>query len=148
MLYYHDPEDTRWSIDSYTVIGTCSTVEEFWDVYNQLPQHSFYLGMFFLMRGDILPTWEDSQNRRGGCWSYKISTAEVFPLWVDLSVYLVSETITRDPFLINGISISPKKGFCIVKIWNRDRTKKDTSYISSKISLDHTQSLYTAFVAK
>lgn len=147
-LYYHDPEDTRWSIDSYSRIGVFRTIEEFWHVYNQLPQHSFYLGMFFLMRGDILPTWEDEHNKGGGCWSYKISTAEVFSLWRDLSVYLVAETLSTEPFLMNGLSISPKKGFAIVKLWNRDRTKKDTSFITSQVDLDHTQSLYTAFMAK
>ena len=29
--------------------------------------------MFFLMKGDIQPRWEDPQNRRGGCFSYKIN---------------------------------------------------------------------------
>ena len=135
-------------LDSYTRVGVFRTIEQFWGVFNILPKHSFHLGMFFVMRDNVRPMWEDSHNRHGGCWSYKIGINDVFPLWVDLAVHLVSERITEDPYLINGISISPKKGFCIVKIWNRDHTKNDVTYISPDISLDHSQSMYTPFKEK
>ena len=148
VLYYHDPEDNDWTIGSYTRVGVFRTIEQFWGVVNKLPKHSFHLGMFFIMRESIRPMWEDSLNCHGGCWSYKININDVFTLWINLSVHLVSEMITEDPYLINGISISPKKGFCIVKIWNRDHTKNDSKYICSDIPLDHTQSLYTPFKEK
>jgi hypothetical protein len=100
------------------------------------------------MRDNILPTWEDPANQNGGCWSYKIATSEVFQLWTDLSRYTVSEILCKKDN-INGISISPKKGFCIIKIWNSDATCNSTRVlIRTLAALDHEQSLYTAFKAK
>ena len=76
--------------------------------------------MLFLMRKDINPIWEDPKNRNGGCFSYKISNKNVYNVWKDLSYILSGETISNDPKFasqVTGITISPKKAFCIIKIW-------------------------------
>lgn len=149
-LFYHDPEDPNWSDGSYVKVCEIRSIEEFWSLYQLLPKHTFHLGMFFLMRDTIFPTWEDPQNRNGGCWSYKVPIADVFSAWESLSVYLVSENLTPSDFkLINGISISPKKGFCIIKIWNNNSCKNNHTLLSSHIQkLNHSESLYTVFKDK
>ena len=76
--------------------------------------------MLFLMREGIHPTWEDIKNKDGGCFSYKISNKTVINSWKQMSYSLVGETITNEVNLmkdINGITISPKKNFCIIKVW-------------------------------
>ena len=91
------------------------------------------------MKEDILPTWEDPQNIKGGCWSFKVGRRETFNAWLDLSISLVGNTLVQEyqsPILINlltGISISPKKGFCIIKIWNRDQQFSDPKLLKSNI---------------
>jgi hypothetical protein len=81
--------------------------------------------MLFLMRDGILPMWEDNKNKNGGCFSYKVNNKNVASVWKNLSYTLVGECLTTDKRLrpnITGITISPKKNFCIIKIWlsNRD----------------------------
>ena len=54
--------------------------------------------------------------------------------WVNLCKILIGEVInTSNPMNINGISISPKKNFCIIKIWNNDSEECDTSLLSDEL---------------
>ena len=88
--------------------------------------------MLFVMRENINPTWEDKQNRNGGCFSYKISNKYVYEIWKALLYALAGESLTKDPAhasLVNGITISPKKNFCIVKIWLKDCTVQNPNEI-------------------
>ena len=75
--------------------------------------------MLFLMRKGIQPIWEDEKNRKGGCFSYKVNNRSVAYSWKNLSYALLGETLTSNELskYVNGITISPKKNFCIIKIW-------------------------------
>ena len=152
-LYFHSPASSDWTMDSYTKVSTVDSVESFCSLL-QLMEHSIvhlHLGMFFLMRGDIMPTWEDPQNRKGGCWSYKIPMHDVSELWGQLAMRLVGERLSTTPMLLNGISISPKRGFCIVKIWNHTSTENHASALQVKDFpklLGGGDALYTAFSEK
>ena len=114
-------------------IFSFDSVEKFWALHKKIENEMLNSGMFFIMKEGIYPLWEDSQNINGGCWSYKIVKRDAYKAWVQLAVSLVGETLSNEDNLINGISISPKKGFCIVKIWNCDSKKKDISNITSDI---------------
>lgn len=149
-LYYHDPEDSNWTANSYiNIYDNIDSIQSFWNVYNLLPKGTFHLGMFFLMRDNILPTWEDPANCNGGCWSYKVPINDVFQVWELLSAYLVSEQLTpTEKNLLTGISISPKKGFCVIKIWNNDSSKKEISLLQDVDKLNNSESIYTVFKDK
>jgi hypothetical protein len=119
-LFAHLPHDTDWSVKSYKPIFTFSSVEEAIALCETLPEKMIKNCMLFLMRNGIQPVWEDSRNRKGGSFSYKVNNKNVADAWKKLSYSLVGETLTEDMSLlkhINGITISPKKSFCIVKIW-------------------------------
>ena len=76
--------------------------------------------MLFFMREAIQPIWEHPGNRDGGCFSYKISNKIVAETWWEICMLVAGESISADPALvksITGVSVSPKKGFCVVKIW-------------------------------
>ena len=48
----------------------------------------------------------------------KIPKGNIFDIWSNISIALLSESISNeDSININGISISPKKNFCIIKFW-------------------------------
>ena len=88
------------------------------------------------MREGIKPIWEDPKNRQGGCFSYKISNKNVCEVWRDLSYVLVGESIsTQSSFVANvtGITISPKKNFCIIKIWMSNCNNQNPSIITSEV---------------
>lgn len=134
IIWYHAPNDKNWGINSYKSILEIKTLEDFLVLYNSwdicLPKVTE--GMFFIMRkfssGEIIyPRWEDKNNINGGYWSFKIGNDNSKEIWDNLTKLLIGEVICSSEHLnINGISISPKKNFCIIKIWNKD-SKLDNS---------------------
>jgi hypothetical protein len=94
--------------------------------------------MLFIMRDGIKPMWEDPKNKKGGCFSYKINNKNVSSVWKNLSYSLVGESLTEDVNVrpaINGITISPKKNFCIVKIWLANCNSQNPTVISEHLGI-------------
>lgn len=120
VLWAHLPHDTNWSLDSYKRIYTFTLVEEVIAVLERLPSDLVSNCMLFIMRKGINPVWEDPRNRSGGCFSYKVNNKNVYNCWKNLSYVLTGETLIEKPKIqqtVTGITISPKKNFCIIKIW-------------------------------
>ena len=120
VLWAHLPHDTDWSLQGYKEIMEMADAKDIVKLYNNIPEVLVKNCMLFLMRKDITPTWEDKKNREGGCFSYKVINKKVFTVWTSLSYILAGETISTDPKFVSkvtGITISPKKAFCIIKIW-------------------------------
>jgi translation initiation factor 4E len=85
ILWAHLPHDTDWSIKSYIKICSFTTIEETISIINVLPAKLVTNCMLFIMREGITPTWEDQRNRKGGCFSYKISNKDVSQAWKELT---------------------------------------------------------------
>jgi hypothetical protein len=119
ILWAHLPHDTDWSLSSYKEITTLETIEDTLMLFENFPEVMIKNCMLFLMRKGILPIWEHKKNINGGCFSYKINNRNVAYSWKNLSYVLLGETLTSPELskYINGITISPKKNFCIIKIW-------------------------------
>lgn len=123
-VYFHNPFDNNWNNESYERISTISSVNQFWSNMNHMKKNT-HKGIFFIMRQDIFPCWDDPNNIKGGCLSIKILKDNVYEIWEELCIKLLGETLLKPEFrhnwnLINGISTSPKKHFCIIKIWIKD----------------------------
>ena len=128
----HLPHDTDWSLKSYKKISDVKCVEKMIALSNTIPDIMTVNCMLFIMKKNINPTWEDKNNKNGGCFSYKISNKLVPELWKKISYALVGETLSGDnDFIkhINGITISPKKSFCILKIWLSNCNYQDPTLI-------------------
>ena len=132
-MYYHLPNDKSWDLASYKfILAGVSSVEEVIGLNKALTDAVIKYCMLFVMRDGITPMWEDPKNRTGGCFSYKIINKQVPSVWKALMCALCGETLCTDPKynrLINGITISPKKNFCIVKIWLSDCSVQDSNII-------------------
>jgi hypothetical protein len=120
-LYFHDPYNEDWTYGSYIKVVDTSSVDEFW-VINNITNDKIHCGMFFYMREYIFPCWDDENNKNGGCLSLKVLKHDMMEFWEELCVRLLGETLLKEEHrehwnLINGISTSPKKYFCIIKIW-------------------------------
>ena len=132
ILWAHLPHDTDWSIKSYTKIFEFNTLEQAVTITEMLPPKLIVNCMLFLMRKGINPIWEDERNRNGGCFSYKIINKDVPGAWKQMSYLLVGETMTDNVKMlshINGITISPKKNFCIMKVWVANCLFQDATVI-------------------
>jgi len=121
-LWYHHNKKA-WNISDYKMIYTISNIQDYWDFHNNLNIFNGIISQhFFLMKDDIKPIWEDPLNKKGGCWSIKISIEKSTDLWIKLSLYILGQTfLTNNNDMINGISISTKNNnYTIIKIWNNN----------------------------
>lgn len=124
---FHDPEDPNWNLDSYHHLADLSTVDDFWDVHLATMPY-IRRGMFFVMREHVFPCWDDKHNITGGCLSMKVLKSDVAEFWEHLVMHVIGERMLAPSAqacvalpdgtpAINGLSVSPKRFFCIVKIW-------------------------------
>ena len=120
-LYYHLPHDKNWDLSGYTIImNSIDTAEKVISLNETISENVVKNCMLFVMRSGITPMWEDPKNRNGGCFSYKVINKQVPEIWKTLFYLLCGETLCveeKHNKHINGITISPKKNFCIIKIW-------------------------------
>lgn len=135
-LWGHLPHNTDWSMQSYIPIYTFQTIEETVAVTETLPAILVENCMLFMMRQGIKPAWEDPKNRNGGCFSYKVSNKNVYKVWKELTYVVVGGTISKQMGFVNcvtGITISPKKNFCIIKIWMTDCNNQNPAIVTSDV---------------
>jgi len=136
-LWSHLPHNSDWSMASYIPIITLSSVEEAIAVMEILPNTLIENCMLFLMRQGIKPMWEDPKNRNGGFFSYKISNSQVCKVWRNLSYVTLGGTISKNATFVegvNGITISPKKNFCILKIWMKNCLHQNPELITTELA--------------
>jgi len=143
-IWYHNPSDNNWDLKSYKNVYEFNTLEDYFKYLKtwkgNLPDLDS--SMFFIMRKIddyeyIYPMWEDKNNQPGGCWSFKVDSGQIDELWRVLTFYLVGENIgnTLDNSLkMNGMSFSPKKGFCIIKIWNNNSAEMDRALLNPELN--------------
>jgi len=127
--YYHLPNDKNWNLASYKlIVNDIDTLEKLIAVNENVTDNIIKNCMLFMMREGVTPMWEDTSNRNGGCFSYKVSNKVVVAVWRELAYRLCGYSLTVErPHmdLVNGITISPKRGFCIVKVWLRNCSIQD-----------------------
>ena len=133
-LYYHLPYDNNWELSSYKVImNEIDTLEKVIVLNKTISENILKYSMMFIMRTGITPLWEDPKNRNGGCFSFKVINKQVYDVWKILFYLLCGESIfIKKEYnkLVNGITISPKKNFCIIKIWLNDCSVQDPNSIT------------------
>jgi hypothetical protein len=131
-LYCHLPSDKNWDLSSYKKIYEIDDVQKLIAINETLPDVIVKNCMLFVMKSGITPMWEDPKNRNGGCFSFKVINKQVHGVWKTLFYTLCGETLSTDKkhnHLINGITISPKKNFCIIKIWLENCSVQDPNIL-------------------
>lgn len=115
--------DNNWDIDSYKNIFTINNKIELKDFLNLTLDIFFENSMFFIMRNNIKPLWEDVNNINGGNYSFKINCINMKSTLKNLLEIIISNNLeinnenNETNNKINGISLSYKKNFYILKIW-------------------------------
>ena len=120
-LYHHLPSSPNWTLSGYEVVYTnIDTVNKAVSIYEAISENTIKFSMWFLMKSNISPVWEDPNNKCGGNISYKVMNKFVPEVWKQLFFMICGGTLCKNPNnnqYLNGITISPKKNFCIIKIW-------------------------------
>lgn len=120
-LHLHDNYD--WSINSYIKIINFESLKNAILLNDEINYDLIKKSMMFLMKSDILPIWECDENNKGGSFSFKVPNKDIESVWKNIYINLICKTITKNIDYydkINGVSLSPKKKFCILKIWMSD----------------------------
>lgn len=132
-LYYHATQDSEWHAGSFAYLGTFTSFPELWGGLKRIETH-FPHGMYFLMkgvpqagthgrdtkweRGHHPPLWEHRYNNLGGAYCVKVEK-EALNVFQHYAAAAILGEVTKDPANpIIGVTISPKKGFSILKLWN------------------------------
>lgn len=134
-IYFHDPYDIEWDDKSYKLLGNISTTDDFINYFLAF-RELFAKGMFFVMRLDIMPRYEDELNQNGGCFSFKVMPEDLDAKWFNCIANMIGENIGINDdmcYNINGISISPKKFFYIIRIWIKDKKYAKKEYYNIDI---------------
>jgi len=137
VLWAHLPHNTDWTSKSYIKVCTMTSVEETIAIMSILPKELVQNCMLFLMKKGIAPMWEDPQNRRGGCFSYKVLNKNVPEVWKESMFAMTGETIsTNAPFMscVTGFTSSPKRDFCIFKLWTNNCANQNPMVVTNEIN--------------
>ena len=144
--YFHLPFEKAWGLESYHVVQKgIAFAEEVVFLAELVHENLVKKCMFFVMRTGITPQWEDPRNRDGGCFSFKIHFKHVYAIWRHLLFAVCGESLfleKKHHALLNGITISPKKNFCIVKIWLANCSMQDPASIAAIHNLNITACLF------
>ena len=125
-------------LDKKIKIYKFDNIANLWHLYN----NHIYLssGMFFLMKNNILPIYEDKNNINGGYWSIKVSNDDIKQIWLYLSLDLVGGKLDKKN-IVSGLSISYKKPVgnglitCLNKKQAEARGKKGSEAAEAVISV-------------
>jgi hypothetical protein len=158
VIWYHNPSDNSWETSSYKKLYEISSLDDFFTFQNtwknNLPKLSLSM-MFMMKKMDnyefIYPMWEDKNNQPGGCWSFKVPSTNIDNVWLQLCFHIITENTGNRQEVnnsVNGISFSPKKGFCIVKIWNSTTDIQDVNELNRDINtfMDLSTCIYKSHV--
>jgi hypothetical protein len=148
-LYFHSPQETKWTLNTFVSLGSMKTWYQFWSIVEALQSESFSDGMFFLMRDPSPPLWESHHHIRGGCYSFRCMKKDAADTYLTYSVAVMLDALSAPTNRINGISISPKRGFNIIKVWNTDaQAFHEPANLQSVSNLKENDIIYTPFVQK
>lgn len=124
-IWYHSSKNSSWNNQSYKKILSMENLYDLKFFNDSININHLKTGMFFIMKNNIFPTWEDRENKNGCCISYKIYDNIVRDKFLYLSKIIMSEKFSVKNNTINGISIVPKKNYCIIKIWLKYNIRKN-----------------------
>lgn len=136
VLWYHLPTNNDWTISGYTKICEFDYVEDAINILNHIPENVLTSVCIFLMKKGIQPLWEDKLNVNGGVFSYRITNKYVFETFRDLAYVVIGETTSSSRQFnerVNGITISPKKNFCVIKVWMKTVDFQNPALITNEI---------------
>ena len=117
-LYFHEPEDKTWTPDSYKRLMSFSNWETLGSLLRELGHHKLLNGMLFTMQGDTSPLWENRANIRGGSYCLKVGRKVALDVYHRYLIAAGLGLITSRENPIVGVTMSPKRGFSIIKLWN------------------------------
>jgi len=135
-LWYHDPTNSDYSLESYIKIAEMTDVATFWTIVDAISTDAWSSGMFFFMKTGYRPLWDAPENDKGGAWSKKVDASDTHNVFVDCMVHCLAETFLKsNNDVIAGVTLSPKGHFHIIKVWNTTTAVSDRRLFSPTLKM-------------
>jgi hypothetical protein len=144
-FYIHLQNVDDWSFSSYHNVMCINTPEQSILLNEEINFDLIKKTMLFVMKDNIKPMWEDPANKNGGGFSFKVHNKYIENVWKKLFFMLLGGSLSTKQ--INGISLSPKKSFCIVKVWMKDCTYMNPDILANIEHMDKTGCIFKKHVA-
>lgn len=136
ILWYHDPNNSDYSLESYIRIMEIKTPEDLWSIIEAISQEAWNSGMFFFMKEGYRPLWDAPENDKGGAWSKKVDASETHNVFVDCMVHCLANSFLKSQNdSVAGVTLSPKGNFHIIKIWNTSTSVSDRKLFSPTLKM-------------
>jgi len=134
VLWFHSQVNPDWSPSSYERVFETGDAEELGSLLRAtapiVPS-----GVFFAMKAESFPAWEHPSHQGGGCMSYTIPCGEAGDFFAHTVASALSPGWILPEEAVNGVSVSPKKGYCVVRIWLRCHPGMTDAEISDSLRL-------------
>tara|TARA_B100002052_G_scaffold296048_1_gene323704 strand:- start:3287 stop:3778 length:492 start_codon:yes stop_codon:yes gene_type:complete len=141
-FWYHSTKLNDWSKKSYICLNKTNSAEHFWGTFKLFTKQHFDKGIIFIMKEDVFPDWSDPANSNGGFISIKIDTRtdnidfnNIVKIWIE---HLISQSIMQkkiNNMTLHGISISPKSGHWVLKLWLNEKIIKAREKLNNNLPL-------------
>ena len=125
--FAHNPVDKDWTLKSYRMLGPpCSSVSDFWTVVNSA-RPIIERTMIFVMKDPSMPMWDDPACVNGSLVSILVSYDKAAATFIDTCVRALGETLNGEDTEthIVGVSMSPKRMHCVVKVWTSEQVSAE-----------------------
>jgi len=122
-IHIHNTSETDWTMESYKKVYVIKKISDFWTFFNNFTDLQKF--NFYVMRGDIKPTYEDKNNTNGYSYSYIIPGRKVNDTFIHCLAEMMCEKLVdiKNYNEVCGVSLVPKpNGISIFKIWMRNKT--------------------------
>jgi hypothetical protein len=120
-LWYHSPKENKWTPSTYKQVCVINNWVDLWTIVDAIGDDTFLNGFFFFMKGVTPPLWENKTNIRGGSYSMRVGRKEAFDMFMKYTIGAMIGKASHTPEnRINAITISPKRGFNVINVWNED----------------------------
>eukprot|EP00794_Sanderia_malayensis_P011365 gene11365-12550_t len=112
---------------SIKLIGSFSTVEQFWAFYSYMVRPGDLPGNsnIHLFKHGIRPMWEDEANREGGKWILRLRKGLASRYWENLILAMLGEQFMVESELCGAV-ISLRFQDDIISVWNKNASDQVT----------------------
>ena len=93
VLWYHSLKNKSWDNKSYIKVIEIKSLLDYKLLEDIMKINHLQNGMFFLMKNDIFPTWEDPKNRMGGCISFKYDN-NILNEWLKILLLCITDNLS------------------------------------------------------
>lgn len=134
-LWYLDGNKTKPWEECLMEVGSFSTIEDFWSLFNHIkPVSMVKCGCdYSLFKKGIRPMWEDKANRNGGRWlinlDKKLPPQKLDEYWLDIAMCMIGERFDGLNDLIYGATVNLRANGNRIGLWLRDSSNENSQVI-------------------